>query len=172
MILPGRTILLQNIVRSVRSPSIQTQPCGIDLTLKRILTFTSPGSIDFTNTHRKTAATSALPFTTPGSPSDPSTDSIDLPLGSYLLEFNETVEVPLDLMGQIFVRSSLWRSGALVQAGVLDSGYRGAVGALVQVLNPCGLKLCRDARVAQVVFSQMNGVTEGYQGVYQGSKEL
>jgi len=172
MILPGRTVLLQNIVRNIRSPSIQAQPCGIDLTLKRILSFTSPGSIDFTNTHRKIAETSVIPFNASSTPSDSNSDSVDLPLGPYLLEFNETVEVPLELMGQIFVRSSLWRSGALVQAGVLDSGYHGAVGALLQVLNPLGLMLYRDARVAQVVFLQMNGVTEGYAGVYQGSERL
>ena len=175
MILPGRTVLLQKIVRTILSTAIQTQPCGIDLTLKRILTFTSPGSIDLTNTNRKIAETTVIRFKPPPSPSDdsdPSEDSVDLPLGSYLVEFNETVDVPLNLMGQIFVRSSLWRSGALVQAGVLDSGYRGVVGGLLQVVNPEGLRLYRDARIAQVVFSQMTGVTEGYKGVYQGSQGL
>ncbi|KAN0110607.1 putative dUTP diphosphatase Dut [Hyaloscypha variabilis] len=175
MILPGRAVILQNIVRNVRSAPIQTQPCGIDLTLKRVLTFTSPGLIDFTNMHRKTADTSVIPFgnssNPPNSP-NPDEASIDLPHGAYLIEFNETVSVPRDLMGQIFVRSSLWRSGAFVHAGVLDSGYQGAVGALLQVLNPCGLRLYRDARVAQAVFSRMSERTQGYGGVYQGSEGL
>ncbi|KAE9372457.1 putative dUTP diphosphatase Dut [Stipitochalara longipes BDJ] len=175
MILPGRAVILQNIVRNVRSPPIQTQPCGVDLTLKRILTFTSPGSIDFSNTHRKTANTSAIPFNNPSDPDTPDTPdagSIVVPLGSYLLEFNEIVDVPLDLMGQIFVRSSLFRSGALVHAGVMDSGYRGAVGALLQVVNPRGLRLTRDARVAQIVFHHMTEMTEGYSGVYQGNEGM
>lgn len=45
--------------------------------------------------------------------------------GAYLVEFNETVDVPLDLMGQIFVRSSLFRSGALLSAGGWIVGTKG-----------------------------------------------
>ena len=52
------------------------------------------------------------------------------------MEFNETAAVPLNLMGQLFVRSSLFRSGAVVSAGVVDSGYKGALGGLLNVLNP------------------------------------
>jgi dUTP pyrophosphatase len=181
MILPGRA-LLSKIVRNIRSPPTQCQPCGIDLTLKRILNFTSPGSIDFSNTHRRTSSTEELPFrpcaenytssTSCPSP-DPESESefgfVDLPFGVFLVEFNETVDVPLDLMGQIFVRSSLVRSGALIHAGVMDSGYHGAVGALLQVMNPHGLRLFKDARIAQLVFHQMSEKTEGYKGVYQGS---
>ena len=79
------------------------------------------------------------------------------------------VDVPLNLMGQIFVRSSLFRSGALLSAGVMDSGYRGAVGGMLQVVNPHGLRLCRDARLAQLVFYQLTEKVEGYRGAYQGS---
>lgn len=76
--------------------------------------------------------------------------------------------MPLDLMGQILVRSSLFRSGALVHAGVMDSGYQGVVGAILQVVNPHGLQLMRDAKLAQIVFHQMSEPVEGYSGVYQG----
>ena len=92
--------------------------------------------------------------------------------GAYLVEFNETVDVPLSLMGQIFVRSSLFRSSALLSAGVMDSGYKGAVGAMLQVMNRHGLLLSRDARLAQMVFHQMGEPVEGYNGVYQGSGSL
>ena len=89
--------------------------------------------------------------------------------GAYLVEFNETVDMPLSLMGQIFVRSSLFRSGALLSAGVMDSGYKVAVGAMLQVVNPHGLLLFQDARLAQMVFHQMSEPVEAYSGVYQGS---
>ena len=92
----------------------------------------------------------------------------ELPCGSYLVEFNESVDMPLEVMGQIFVRSSLFRSGALIHAGVMDSGYKGAVGAMLQVVNPHGLRLLRDAKLAQMVFHQMSEPVEGYNGVYQG----
>ena len=98
--------------------------------------------------------------------------SIMLNPGAYLVEFNETVDMPLSLMGQIFVRSSLFRSGALLSAGVMDSGYRGAVGAMLQVVNPFGMLLFQDARLAQMVFHQMNELVEGYSGMYQGSASV
>ena len=88
------------------------------------------------------------------------------------MEFNETVSVPLDVMGQVFVRSSLFRSGVTINAGVMDSGYEGAVGALMQVLNPTGLRLYPAARLAQFVFHQMSEKVDGYNGVYQGMKYL
>ncbi len=99
-------------------------------------------------------------------------ESVMLESGAYLVEFNETVDVPLDLMGQIFVRSSLFRSGALLSAGVMDSGYKGAVGAMLQVANPHGLLLFRDARLAQMVFHQLSEPVEGYRGMYQGSRSV
>lgn len=75
-------------------------------------------------------------------------------------------------MGQIFVRSSLFRSGVLLTTGVMDSGYVGAVGALMQVLNPAGLRVYPSARLAQFVFHQMSEEVEGYSGVYQGRTAL
>ena len=72
-------------------------------------------------------------------------ESVMLDSGSYLLEFNETVDVPLDLMGQIFVRSSLFRFGELLSAGVMDSGYQGTVGALLRVLNLHGFHQTRES---------------------------
>ena len=88
--------------------------------------------------------------------------------GAFLVEFNETVDTPLSLTGQIFVRSSLFRSGALLSAGVMDIGYKEAVGAMLQVVNPHGLLLLRDTWLAQMVFHQMSEPVEGYSGVYQG----
>jgi dUTP pyrophosphatase len=110
MILRG-CALLSKIVRNIRSPPTPCQPCGIDLTLKRILNFTSPGSIDFSSTQRKTASMEELFFhpcaeNSTSSTSSPSPDPeslsevgfVELPSGFYLVEFNETVDVPLDLM--------------------------------------------------------------------------
>jgi len=150
----------------------------VDLTLKHVKIWTSAGAIDFDNSLRKTASTIQIPFVkhhqqvhNAKSQLAEHTDdsSVLLKPGSYLVDFNETVDVPLDLMGQIFVRSSLFRSGALLSAGVMDSGYKGAVGAMLQVVNPHGLLLFRDARLAQIVFHPMSEPFVGYSGAYQGS---
>ncbi|KAJ5329653.1 hypothetical protein N7541_000182 [Penicillium brevicompactum] len=162
MILPGRTVLTR-IIRNVQAPRLQAQPCGVDLTLKRVLKWTSPGVIDLDNRFRQTAPTEEIPF---------GSEFLDLAHGSYLVEFNETVSVPLDVMGQVFVRSSLFRSGVLIHAGVMDSGYEGAVGALLQVVNPAGLRVYPSARLAQFVFHQMSEKVEGYSGAYQGATSM
>lgn len=167
MIIPGRIVFNRSIITHLRAPTHQIQPCGIDLTLKRVLKWTSPGTIDFDNTHRKTSQTSEIPFQTTPDELPDEAPSLHLPHGSYLIEFNERVAMPLDLMGQIYVRSSLFRSGALVHAGVMDSGYAGPVGAMLQVVNPAGLVVLRGAKMAQMVVSEMSeSVEEGYKGVY------
>lgn len=190
MLLPGRSVI-PKIIGNVRSAKIQAQPCGVDLTLKRIKTWTSPGCVDFDNSLRLNASTVEVPFINHDEifqnlpaqfrqalSNDPvmlkkhmhvRQESVILDAGAYLVEFNETIDTPLSVMGQVFVRSSLFRSGALLSAGVMDSGYKGAMGALLQVLNPNGLILFRNARLAQMVFHQMSEPVEGYNGVYQGS---
>lgn len=163
MMLPGKTVLARSIIPSLRSASLQIQPCGIDLTLRRILSWAGPGKIDFDNSERRTAPTTELAFTN---------NEISLQPGSYLVEFNETVDFPLDVEGQIFVRSSLLRSGAGIHAGLIDSGYRGAIGAILGVANPYGLVLCRDARLAQLAVGEMKEKVVGYNGIYQGAKQI
>jgi dUTP pyrophosphatase len=176
MILPGSLAAARNIVQLIRNPRIQIQPCGIDLTLKRILIWKGAGTVDFDNKHRENATTEELSFQNNladvSEPELVELKSIHLPLGSFLVEFNETVDMPLDTMGQIFVRSSLFRSGALLHAGVMDSGYRGTIGSLLQVVNPQGLRLFEHARLAQMVFHTLSEPTEGYSGVYQGRQAM
>ncbi|KAG6013912.1 hypothetical protein E4U43_007049 [Claviceps pusilla] len=160
--LSGSSIVKQSIVRNLRSASQQLQPCGVDLSLRRILTWTSPATIDFNNAHRRAADTTELHFNI-----EPET--IKLPQGAYLVEFNESVSVPLDCMGQIFVRSSLWRSGATLTAGVVDAGYDGALGALLDIKNPAGIVLHKDAKLGQIVMHRLEEKVAGYRGIYQFS---
>ncbi|EHK48264.1 uncharacterized protein TrAtP1_001017 [Trichoderma atroviride] len=162
MLLSGASIVKQGIVRNLRSALQQQQPCGVDLSLRRVLTWTSPATIDFDNSHRQAATTCELRF-------DKETGTIKLRQGAYLVEFNETVSVPLDCMGQVFVRSSLWRSGATLTAGVVDAGYEGALGALLDVKNPAGILLYKDAKLGQIAMHQLEEKVAGYRGVYQFS---
>lgn len=161
MILSGFEIITRNLVHNLRNIAHQQQPCGIDLTLSQISTWTSAATIDFNNAKRQAAKTSILPFTD---------DKIALQPGAYLIDFNETVKIPRNCMASVFPRSSLWRSGVGISAGVVDAGYEGAMGALMEVRNPCGVVLYKDAKLAQVVFEEMGEEVEGYKGVYQGSK--
>jgi dUTP pyrophosphatase len=71
-------------------------------------------------------------------------------------------------MGRVLTRSSVWRSLAWVEAGVMDSGYEGAVGAALVVANEEGISVSKKARLAQMVFHKLTEPTSGYTGQYQG----
>ncbi|KAJ6004743.1 dUTPase-like protein [Penicillium herquei] len=150
------------MVRNLRHIAQQQQPCGVDLTLRLVSQWTSAASIDFDNTRRQAAQTSSLPF-------DNTSHAITLKPGAYLIDFNETVHVPRNCMGSLFPRSSLWRSGVGITAGVVDAGYEGAMGALLEVKNPNGIIFYRDAKLAQIVFEELAETVEGYNGIYQSS---
>lgn len=134
-------------MRNLRQVTQQQQPCGVDLTLLQVSRWTSAATIDFDNTKRKAAKTSNLPFDYD--------NTITLPSGAYLIDFNETVQVPRNCMGSIFTRSSLWRSGVGIAAGVVDAGYEGAMGALMEVNSPHEVVLHQEAKLAQVVFEEL-----------------
>lgn len=162
MILSGREVVARSMVRNLKHIAQQQQPCGVDLTLSRVSQWSSAASIDFDNTKRQAAQTSSLPF-------DTNSHAITLKPGAYLVDFNETVHVPRTCMGSLFPRSSLWRSGVGIAAGVVDAGYEGAMGALLEVKNPHGITLYRDAKLAQIVFQELGETVEGYNGIYQSS---
>lgn len=160
--LSGASIVRLKIVDNLRSVPQQLQPCGIDLSLRRVLAWTSPASIDFDNSHRQAADTSELRFTS-------KSETLKLAQGAYLVEFNETVKIPLDCMGQMFVRSSLWRSGAVLTAGVVDAEYEGGLGALLDVKNPAGIVLYKNAKLGQIALHRLEEKVVDYPEIYQCS---
>lgn len=162
MILSGHEIIARHLVRNLRNVTQQQQACGIDLTLRQISQWTSAATVDFDNSKRQAAKTSSLLF-------DSTNQAIKLQPGAYLVDFNETVRIPRNCMGRVFPRSSLWRSGVAITAGVVDAGYDGAMGALMDVKNPFGVVLYRNAKLAQIVFEELEGTVEGYTGIYQSS---
>jgi dUTP pyrophosphatase len=162
MILSGAQITSRGLVQNLRQVAQQQQSCGVDLTLRHVSRWTSAASLDFDNTQRQAAATTKLTFD--------ASDTIMLRPGAYLIDFNETVQVPQDCMATIFPRSSLWRAGVGLGAGLVDAGYQGALGALLDVKNPNGINLYRGAKVAQIMFEHMAEEVPGYNGVYQFSE--
>ncbi|KAJ5771145.1 uncharacterized protein N7511_003196 [Penicillium nucicola] len=165
MIITGVEIINRQLVRNLRNITQQQQPCGIDLTLRQVSRWNSAATIDFDNTKRQTAKTSSLPF-------DETNRTITLQPGAYLVDFNETVRTPRNCMGSVFPRSSLWRSGVGIAAGVVDAGYEGAMGALLEVKNPYGVILYQNAKLAQIVFEELGDTVEGYSGIYQSSASV
>ena len=149
------------LVEGYVSLDSQLQPTGFDLSLRDLSSFGAPGAIGSSDADRVLAATNPLPYGADG--------WIDLTLGSYLVTFNEVVNLPLDVMALGRPRSSLLRCGVSVHTAVWDAGYQGRSQSLLTVHHAGGFRLQRDARLAQLLFFRLSvPPSQGYQGRYQG----
>lgn len=140
----------------------QLQPSGFDLSVGEVLAYEGGGSVDFSNEERVIAA---------GRPLQPDRDGwYNLGPGCYTIVYNEAVRIPLDLAAMARTRSTLLRNGASVGTAVWDPGYQGRSSSLLVVHNPQGMRLKKDARVAQLVLFRVEEVEEGYRGAYQSER--
>lgn len=138
----------------------QLQPNGFDLTLADIGRHHGRAVIGTSNAERVLPEIEELGFDADG--------WIDLTPGIYHITYNETVTLPNGLMALGRPRSSLARSGAAIHTAVWDAGYSGRSTSLLHVINPAGMRLRRNARVAQLVFMTLaEATTQGYAGIYQ-----
>ena len=140
----------------------QVQPSGFDLSLKEVHRITGLGSIDFSNKER--VITPYMEVQSDGE------GWWSLPQGCYMIVYNEVVSMPLDVSAIARSRSTVLRNGATVETAVWDPGYKGRSSSLLVVHNPEGLRLKRNARVAQLVFFRIKDVEKGYSGVYQNER--
>ena len=151
----------QKLVESMIDPKMQTQMCGIELTLLSIEVFQSSGSLAFENIERKLPETATIGFDETG--------WATLEAGAYLVTFNEIVNIPRDVAALARARSSLLRCGATLETALWDPGYRGRSQSLLVVHNPHGLQLKKNARLMQLVFLRLEKDAEKvYDGKYQG----
>lgn len=140
----------------------QLQPSGFDLSVGEVLAYEGLGSVDFSNEER---------VISPGRTLRPDRDGwYTLGQGCYTIVYNEVVRMPLDLAAIARTRSTLLRNGASIGTAVWDPGYQGRSSSLLVVQNPHGMRLKRDARVAQLVFFRVGEVQEGYGGVFQNER--
>jgi len=143
----------------------QLTPNGFDLTVGQVFEFDARGALDFSNKQRLVPQGKEIP------PEKESPDDKfgwwNLKQGAYRIRTNETVNMPDDLTGIAFSRTSLLRMGCFTQNGVWDAGFKGRSEFILVVGNPAGLKLKQNARVVQLTFLRINEVRKGYQGVYQ-----
>ena len=138
----------------------QVQPNGVDLTLREVALLQSAGTIAASNARRQVSELALLAFDGLG--------FIDLIPGAYIVSYNEIVHLPRDIIALGRPRSSLLRCGVTIGTAVWDAGYSGRSQSLLVVNNPLGIRLQKNARLIQLVFFQLTGQTEGYQGIYQG----
>ena len=138
----------------------QVQANGFDLTLRDVSVIQSAGRITVDNGQRAVSDVSPLVFDGLG--------NIELVPGTYIITYNEIVHLPKNIMALGRPRSSLLRCGVSIGTAVWDAGYEGRSQSLLVVYNSRGFGVQRDARIMQLVFLELTGETEGYDGVYQG----
>lgn len=146
----------------------QLTPNGFDLTVASVFEFDTPGALDFSNKERKVPEGKEI-LAKKQSPQD-KFGWWNLKKGAYKIRTNEVVNLPNDLIALAFSRTSLLRMGAFTQHGVWDAGFKGRSEFVLVVENPQGIKLKQNARIAQLIFLQINEISQGYQGIYQERK--
>ncbi len=139
----------------------QLQPNGFDVSVREVARFITRGQVGASNADRVLSDAEPMEFASDG--------WLNLAAGSFLVTFNEVVNLPLDVIALGRPRSSLLRSGVSLHTAVWDAGYRGRSQSLLTVHHPSGFRLQRDARLAQLVFFRLaTPAEEGYRGRYLG----
>ena len=138
----------------------QLQPSSFDLTLEKVYSFESRGSIDFDNRERKLSQANELKFDSEG--------WVNLSRGAYKIQIAEIVNMPKDLGAITICRSSLSRCGCDVYNGFWDPGYSGRGEAVFIVHNEKGVRLKRRAKVVQILFFPIAEATQLYKGIHKG----
>jgi dCTP deaminase len=94
-----------------------------------------------------------------------------LPQGTCsLVHTLEWVEIPLDLAGTLWCRSSFGRRGVLLGAGFIDPGFRGQLTLCLTNLGSDDLIVQKNDRVVQMILHEVRGGNKSYSGRYQNSK--
>jgi len=98
-------------------------------------------------------------------------DKVHLKPGkAYVMKTMERVNAPDNLVGLIFPRSTLYRSGILLSGGVVDPGYNGELSFGLFNLGAKDFELEIGARVAHILFFEVKGKTKLYHGQWQGGR--
>jgi len=160
MIIPGYDI--RELVQSgAIDLNTQIQPAGIDLTVQKIGRFMGIGSLDFDNSKRKLPTITSLELS--------EEEPLVLEKGSYVIKCDPVIEIPIDMIAFAQPRSSLTRMGCGLHSGIWDPGYKGDSVFVLNVYNRYGLRIYKNARIAQLVYVRMESpAKEGYAGIYQG----
>jgi len=149
----------EQLVDGYRDAERQLQPAGFDVTLSAVFQLTESGRLGVDDRHVPDRVPLAFDFW----------GWLHLTQGSYMIQLNETVRLPLDVMALGRPRSTLLRCGAALHTALWDPGYAGRSECLLQVQNPAGIELQKDAGVMQLVFFRLEQpATAGYSGRYQG----
>jgi len=88
----------------------------------------------------------------------------------YLVKTIEKVNLPINLSGVIFPRTTMFRSGLGLFNGVVQSGYSGELTFGICNLGKSRIKISFGARIAHITFQEVLGEGNQYRGQWQGGR--
>lgn len=88
----------------------------------------------------------------------------------YLVKLVEAITLDNDMVGFFHPRSTLFRSGVILQTGVHPPGYSGAPTFGLHVAGPYPFDLELGARIAHINILRVEGGTSDYRGQWQGGR--
>ena len=163
MILPGE------VVAKHIKEYVKVNPNGVDVAPKKIFRLPDNGEILFHGKKRGFVIEGKyVPLTEALVEVKPVDGFWLLEPGRYYVVFPE-IEIPLDVVGFAYPRSSLNRLGIIKsQTAVFDSGYRGEWNQTFWV--PVRARIHVSEAWVQVVFVKNAGASGKYEGFWQGEK--
>lgn len=89
---------------------------------------------------------------------------------SYLVTTREKVNTPLNLTANMWLRSTLYRSGIILSGGNIAPGYCGELSFLLFNAGKAEMKIELGARVVHIMFFEVLGVANEYRGQWKGGR--
>jgi deoxycytidine triphosphate deaminase len=88
----------------------------------------------------------------------------------YLVKTIESVNLPEDIVGYLFTRSTLFRSGIIHGLSQISPGYSGPLVMSLANIGQCKIEIELGARFAHVQFEKIEGGGSAYRGQWKGGR--
>jgi deoxycytidine triphosphate deaminase len=89
---------------------------------------------------------------------------------SYLVTTREKVNMPETLTANMWLRSTLYRTGMIMSGGNIAPGYSGELSFTFYNSGQAEMEIELGARIVHIMFFQVDGQTNAYRGQWQGGR--
>ena len=138
--------------------------CGFDLCLGKVHQISGKGFMGLTE--RDSADAEQLLEFDP----DKKESILIKPGESYLVTTKEKVNMPANLTANMWLRSTLYRSGIILSGGNIAPGYCGELSFLLFNAGKAEMEIELGARIVHIMFFEINGETAEYRGQWKGGR--
>ena len=92
------------------------------------------------------------------------------PGDAYLVTTHEKVNMPANLTANIWLRSTLYRSGIILSGGNIAPGYSGELSFLLYNAGKAEMQIELGARIVHIMFFEVEGMTNSYRGQWKDGR--